>query len=182
MKVTDVGRRASLRRDISVNASAPSPNRRRTWIWVCVLLGAFGIIGAVIVSFAVRALDTPFGKGFEKGFVGALTGDTERNKTPGEKAVAKAGKCQTATVVSGESAAQNLDSGVKLDLDFVVCILPIAGSTTPSCDDMAQAFVVAASPTRRFMVITKRLLGGDEIICQRTYSKTGKMITDHLEK
>lgn len=162
--------------------SQPNPNRRRAWIWVCVILGVFGIIGAVVISLAVHALDTPFGRGFKKGFVGALTGDTERNKTPGERAVAKVGKCETATVVSGESAAADLDSGVKLDLDFVVCILPIAGNTTPSCDDMAQAYVGAASPTRRFMVITKRLFGGEEILCQRTYTKTGEMITDHLEK
>jgi hypothetical protein len=129
-----------------------------------------------------HALDSPFGKGFKEGFVGALTGDTERNKTPGERAVAKTGKCQTATVVSGEAAQKDLDSGVVLDLDFVVCILPIAGSTEPSCDDMAQAYVLAASPTRRFMVIAKRLLGGDEILCQRTYDKAGEMITDYLKK
>jgi hypothetical protein len=142
----------------------------------------FAVIGGVLGPIFGRALDTPFGRGFEKGFVGALTGETERNKTPAERAVQKAGKCQTATVVSGETAAKDIDSGVKLDLDFVVCILPMAGSATPDCDDLAQAFVNATPPTRRFMVIVKRLFGGEQILCQRTYTETGELITDHLEK
>ncbi|MEO7108879.1 MAG: hypothetical protein ABI183_00460 [Polyangiaceae bacterium] len=113
--------------------------------------------------------------------MGALTGKGE-TKTPAEKAVTKAGKCQTTTVVSGENAEKDYDADVHLDLDFVVCIMSAVGTSAPSCDDMAQAFVDTAHPTRRFMVIAKRLLGGDEILCQRTYTTTGEMIIDHLEK
>ncbi len=146
------------------------------------ILGAFAIIGGVLGPIVGHAFNTPFGRGFKKGFLGALTGDTERSKTPAEKAVAKAGKCQTATVVSGETAAKDIDASVPLDLDFVVCILPALASAEPSCDDLAQAFTDAAHPSRRFMVIVKRLLAGDQIVCQRTYTSGGEMITDHLKK
>ena len=74
-----------------------------------------------------------------------------------------------------------MDSGVKLDLDFVVCIMPAIANADPSCDDLAQAFVNAAPPSRRFMVIVKRLLG-DGVVCQRSYSTDGEMVTDYLVK
>jgi hypothetical protein len=144
-------------------------------------MGVVVTIGAILGPIIGHALDTPFGKGFKKGFMGALTGKGE-TKTPAEQAVTKAGKCQTTTVVTGENAEKDYDAGVRLDLDFVVCIMPAVGSSEPSCDDMAQAYVDTVHPTRRFMVIAKRLLGGDEILCQRTYTKAGDMITDHLVK
>ena len=144
-------------------------------------MGVVAAVGVVLTPIIGHALDTPFGRGFKKGFLGALSGHGE-TKTPAEKAVTKAGKCQTTTVVTGENAEKDFDSGVRLDLDFVVCIMPAVGTSVPSCDDMAQAFVDTAHPTRRFMVIAKRLLGGDEILCQRTYTKDGDMISDHLVK
>lgn len=144
-------------------------------------MGVVTALAVVLTPILGRALDTPFGRGFKKGFFGALTGKGE-TKTPAEKAVTKVGKCQTTTIVSGESAEKDFDAGVHLDLDFVVCIMPAVGSSTPSCDDMAQAYVDSEHPTRRFIVIAKRLLGGDEILCQRTYTKAGDMITDHLAK
>jgi hypothetical protein len=160
----------------------PPPNNTRIWIWIIAILGVFAIIGGVLGPIVGHALDTPFGRGFKKGFLGALTGDPGGSKTPAEKAVAKAGKCQGATVVSGEDAAKDIDASVPLDLDFVVCILPALAGAEPSCDDLARTFSDAAHPSRRFMIIVKRLLAGDELICQRTYTPGGEMITDHLKK
>lgn len=134
------------------------------------LLGAFAIFG-VVMSIAISSyMSSPAGTKLSQTLRAASVA-RDGHDSPGAKAVAHAGRCTSASVMASEDIAPIIDSGAKLDMDFVVCILPIAGPE-PDCDSLASAYVSAASPTRKFMIEVKHL-GGDALTCQRIYRADG---------
>lgn len=153
------------------------PKKTNVVLWIVILLGVLTLGGVVLVVGAKSYLDSPAGKHLSMLLGPASDAYKEGEKAPGAAAVKKAGRCQTASVVDGETMLRAIDfdggpDRPALAIDFVVCILPIGGPS-PSCDDLAQAYVRTTHPTRRFNVQAKHI-GASANVCGETYTAQGK--------
>ncbi len=152
------------------------PKKTNVVLWSAVLLGGMALAGVLFFVAAKSYLDSPAGK--HLGMILGPASDAYRDgeRAPGAEAVKKAGHCSAASVVDGARLVDLVADGgpgarAKLDLDFVICILPIGGPS-PSCDDLADAYVDAVHPTRRFNVQAKHI-GGDGVVCGQYYTARG---------